>query len=179
MEVSRRKAPQSLRIGTQRIDAHRMKQRASPAGVSPQSSPAPVSRPMRFRRIPSVRGRRRAGGARWLIISRSKCDRSRSSSAEHSRLGALSQRISSGSNLPYRVRRANAPPDCLLRHLTPVDGGRVAGPRLAADVRHWRAFSSTPPQNSMFSRVFAPLPAKKNLADNSRAKRSSCQGAKQ
>lgn len=52
----------------------------------------------------------------------------------------MSQRISSGSNLPYRVQQANAPPDCLLRHLAPVEGGRVANYRLAADVRHWRVF---------------------------------------
>ena len=78
-------------------------------------------------------------------ISRSKV---RSATIFFNRLfsssSAFSRRISSGSKPPYRVRRVNSPPDCSLILLTPVEVGRLADPRLVADLGHRRAFLALP-----------------------------------
>jgi len=52
----------------------------------------------------------------------------------------FSRRISFGSKPPYRVWRANSPPDCLQTRRTPVEVGRLTDPGLAADLCDRRAF---------------------------------------
>lgn len=104
--------------------------------------------------------------------------------APHS--STFSRRISSGSSPPYRVRRVNSPPDCSLILLTPVEVRRLTDPRLAANLRDWRALL-TLLQHKRLSRasvnldaliVLSSSPSQGRAAENSSFKRFSPQGGK-